>query len=220
MKLTSSTLFVAAAVLVAVAASPASAKKAKAAKAPDAASQVVDTTKPEETSAPSEAKRDPLPPINADDTAFAPSKGKPERGGQGKLEIVTRPSGAEVYYADEYRGKSPIVIDASSGRDDLSIDLDGWNLYKSRVNVWPNQTTTLNIELKLPLGNLKITTTPPKAQITLDGRPIGSTNGAELNVGKVPAGKHALCGNGGGRSGCQQIEVPREDVLKIQLNLK
>lgn len=219
MKIRHSTLFVAA-TLVALSAASASAKKAKAPKTPDNASQVVDTTKPEETSAPTEQKRDPLPPINPDDTAFAPSKGKPERGGQGKLEIVTRPSGAEIYYADEYRGKSPLVIDASSGRDDLSIDLDGWNLFKSRVNVWSNQTTTLNIELKLPLGTLKITTNPPKAQITLDGRPIGSTNGAELNVAKVPAGKHNLCANGGGRGGCQQIEVPREDVLKVHLNLK
>ena len=218
MKLRTSTLLISALIL-GVAAVPAHAKK-KPAKGSDAAAPVADTSAPEQTSAPTEAKRDPLPPINPDDTSFAPSKGKPERGSPAKLEIITRPSGAEVYYADEYRGKSPIVIEANSGRDDLSIDLDGWNLYKSRVNLWPNQTTTLNIELKLPLGGLKITTNPPKAQITLDGRPIGSTNGAELNVGKVPAGKHNLCGNAGGRGGCQAIEVPREDVLKVHLNLR
>lgn len=212
------TLLVGAALILGLFSTPVHAKKKKT--APDVAAPVADTTPPEASGTPTEAKRDPLPPINSDDTAFNPSKGKPERGGQGKLEINTRPSGAEVYYADEYRGKSPITIDASSGRDDLSIDLDGWNLYKSRVNVWPNQTTTLNLELKLPLGGLKVTTNPPKAAITLDGKPIGSTQGAELNVGKVPAGKHTLCGNAGGRSGCQNIEVPREDVLKVQLNLK
>lgn len=205
-----------------IAATPALAKgKAKKAKDDGTAAQVQDTTTPPESGAPSAPeKRDPLPPINNDDTAFAPSVGKPERGGKGKLEIITRPSGAEVYYADEYRGKSPLVIDANSGRDDLSIDLDGWNLYKSRVNVWANKTTTLNLELKLPLGQLKITTIPPAAEVTLDGKPIGRTQGAELNVGRVPAGKHNICGTKGGLSGCQAIEVPREDVLKVQLKLK
>lgn len=165
-------------------------------------------------------KGEAMAPINVDDTAFEPSKGKPERGGKGQLVINTRPSGAEIYYADQYQGKSPITIDANSGRDDLSIDLDGWNLYKSRVNVWNGQTTTLNIELKLPLGNLQVTTNTGKASISLDGRPIGSTQGAALNVSKVPAGKHNLCGSGGGKSGCQAIEVPREETLKVHLNLR
>ena len=210
------TLIAGAALILGLLAVPAHAKKKK---APVAAAPVADTTSPEASSAPTEAKRDPLPPINPDDTAFDPSIGKPERGTPATLEIVTRPSGAEIYYADEYRGKSPITIQASSGRDDLSIDLDGWNLYKSRVNLWPNKTTTLNIELKLPLGTLKITTVPAKAAITLDGKPIGSTQGAELNVGKVPAGKHNICATGGGRSACQAIVVPREDVLPVKLVL-
>jgi len=210
------TLLAGATLILGLLAVPAHAKKKK---APDAAAPVADTTSPDAASAPTEAKRDPLPPINPDDTAFAPSQGKPERGGNGTLEINTRPSGAEIYLADEYRGKSPITIQASSGRDDLSIDLDGWNLYKSRVNIWNGKTTTLNLELKLPLGTLKITTVPGKAAITLDGKPIGSTQGAELNVGKVPAGKHTLCATGGGRNACEAIVVPREDVLPVKLTL-
>lgn len=161
-----------------------------------------------------------LPPINADDTAREPSVGKPERGGEGELEIITRPSGGEVYFADEYRGKSPLSVKVPSGRNDLSIDLDGWNLVKMRVNVWPNKKTTLNLELKLPLGALQIRTVPGKANITLDGKAIGSTKGAELNVGRVPAGKHNLCATAGSLSGCQAIEVPREDTLKVLLKMK
>lgn len=164
--------------------------------------------------------RDALPPINPDDTAFEPSKGKPERGGRGMLEIITRPSGAEVYFADSYRGKTPISVDVPSGRDDLSIDLDGWNLFKSRANIWEGKTTTLNIELKLPLGELLIQTNPGKASVTLDGKPIGSTQGGPMTVRKVPAGKHNLCASAGNKGGCQAIIVPREEVLKVQLNLK
>ncbi len=161
-----------------------------------------------------------LPPINSDDTAREPSVGKPERGGEGELEIITRPSGGEVYFADEYRGKSPLSVKVPSGRNDLSIDLDGWNLVKMRVNVWANKKTTLNLELKLPLGTLQIKTVPPKANITLDGKAIGSTKGAELNVGRVPAGKHNLCASAGSLSGCQAIEVPREDTLKVTIKMK
>ncbi|MBK8804157.1 MAG: PEGA domain-containing protein [Fibrobacteres bacterium] len=175
---------------------------------------------PDTASASAAYKGEAMAPINMDDTAFEPSKGKPERGGKGQLIINTRPSGAEIFYADEYRGKSPLTIEANSGRDDLSIDLEGWNLYKSRVNVWNGQATTLNIELRVPLGNLQVTTNPGKASISLDGRPIGSTQGAALNVAKVPAGKHNLCGSGNGKSGCQAIEVPREETLKVHLNLR
>ncbi len=161
-----------------------------------------------------------LPPINPDDTAREPSVGKPERGGEGELEIITRPSGGEVYFADEYRGKSPQIVKVPSGRNDLSIDLDGWNLVKTRANVWTGKRTTLNMELKLPLGNLQITTVPAKASITLNGRAIGSTNGSYLNVGRVPAGKHNLCATAGSKGGCQAIDVPREDTLKVQIKLK
>lgn len=161
-----------------------------------------------------------LLPINPDDTAREPSVGKPERGGEGELEIITRPSGGEVYFADEYRGKSPLTVKVPSGRNDLSIDLDGWNLVKMRANIWPNKKTTLNLELKLPLGALQIKTIPGKANITLDGKAIGSTKGAELNVGRVPAGKHNLCASAGSLSGCQAIEVPREDTLKLTIKMK
>lgn len=166
------------------------------------------------------SEKQALAPINPDDTAREPSVGKPERGGEGELEIITRPSGGEVYFADEYRGKSPLIVKVPSGRNDLSIDLDGWNLVKSRVNIWPDKRTTLNLELKLPLGNLQITTIPAKANITLNGRAIGSTKGSYLGVGKVPAGKHNLCATAGSLSGCQAIEVPREDTLKVQIKLK
>jgi PEGA domain len=204
-------------------AAPAMAAKGKKKTAPVADSTVAPvadapTTPGGEPTAP-EAK-EALPPINSDDTAFEPSKGKPEHGQPGKLEIITRPSGAEVYYADEYRGKTPIVIDATSGRDDLSLDLDGHNLYKSRVNVWPNATTTLNIELKLPLGDIELTTVPGKAAVTLDGKPIGSTQGGPLTIRKVKDGGHILCGSAGNKGGCQNVTVRREETVKIKLNLK
>jgi hypothetical protein len=210
------TLLACAAVILGILAVPAHAKKKS--KKSDAAAEVVDTTKDSST-APTAMKQAPLPPNDPDDTAYAPSKGKPERGDSGTLEVITRPSGAELYYADEYQGKTPLKLTVPSGRDDMSLVLNGWNLYKQRVNVWKNQTTTMNIELKLPLGTLQITTVPSKAEITLDGRPIGSTQGAELNVEHVPAGKHNLCAVNGGRSDCQAITVPAEDVLKVQLKL-
>jgi len=166
------------------------------------------------------SQKQALAPLKADDTARDPSVGKPERGGVGELEIITRPSGGEVYFADSYQGKSPLSVKVPSGRNDLSIDLDGWNLVKMRVNVWADKKTTLNLELKLPLGNLNITTIPNKANITLDGKAIGSTKGSYLGVGRVPAGKHNLCATAGSMGGCQAIEVPREDTLKVVLKLK
>jgi len=225
MKSIKTKLLTAAALLAAVGlvATPAVAKKAPkkaAAVADSGAAAAVPDAPPEETSAPTEMQKDAFPPINPDDTAFVPSIGKPERGQPGKLEIITRPSGAEVYYADEYRGKTPLVVDATSGRDDLSLDLDGHNLFKSRVNVWPNKTTSLSIELKLPQGDIELTTIPGKASVTLDGRPIGSTQGGPMTIRKVKDGGHILCASAGGKSGCQNVTVLREAVIKVKLQLK
>ncbi len=226
MKTSKMKLFTAAAVLAALGlvATPAIAKggkkKAVPAVADSGAAAAVPDAPPEETSAPTEMQKDAFPPINPDDTAFVPSVGKPERGQPGKLEIITRPSGAEVYYADEYRGKTPLVVETTSGRDDLSLDLDGHNLFKSRVNVWPNKTTSLSIELKLPQGDIELTTIPGKASVTLDGRPIGSTQGGPMTIRKVKDGGHILCASVGGKSGCQSVTVLREAVIKVKLQLK
>lgn len=227
MKSTRLNLLTAAAMIAALGmvAAPAMAAKGKKKSAP--AAQTTDSIAPvEEAPAPASGEptapmeKEAFPAINPDDTAFEPTKGKPERGQPGKLEIITRPSGAEVYYADEYRGKSPLVIDAMSGRDDLSLDLDGHNLYKSRVNVWPNTTTSLSIELKLPQGDVELTTVPGKASITLDGKPIGSTQGGPMTIRKVKDGGHILCGTAGNKSGCQSITVRREETIKVKLVLK
>lgn len=225
MKTSKMKLFTAVAVLAALGlvATPAIAAKAKKKSAPvaaDSAAAMVPDAPPEETSAPTEMQKDAFPPINVDDTAFTPSVGKPERGQPGKLEIITRPSGAEVYYADEYRGKTPLVVETVSGRDDLSLDLDGHNLFKSRVNVWPNKTTSLSIELKLPQGDIELTTIPGKASVTLDGRPIGSTQGGPMTIRKVKDGGHILCATAGSKSGCQSVTVLREAAIKVKLQLK
>lgn len=224
MKSTRLNLLTAAAMIAAIGmvASPAFAKGKKKAEpaAVEGVAPVEEAPAPPSGEPTAPEEREALPPNNPDDTAFEPSKGKPERGQPGKLEIITRPSGAEVYYADEYRGKTPIVIDATSGRDDLSLDLDGHNLYKSRVNVWPNQTTTLNIELKLPQGDIELTTVPGKASITLDGKPIGSTQGGPLTIHKVKDGGHILCGSAGNKGGCQSVTVLREQTIKVKLTLK
>jgi hypothetical protein len=206
-------------------ATPAMAAKGKKASAPVAetaaeAAPVEEEPAPASGEATAPIAREAFAPINPDDTAFDPSRGKPERGQPGKLEIITRPSGAEVYYADEYRGKTPIVIDAISGRDDLSLDLDGHNLYKSRVNIWPNSTTSLSIELKLPQGDIELTTVPGKASVTLDGRPIGSTQGGPMTIRKVKDGGHIICATAGNKSGCQNITVRREETIKVKLVLK
>ncbi len=166
------------------------------------------------------SERQALIPIKSDDTARDPSVGKPERGGEGTLEIMTRPAGGEVYFADEYRGKTPLTVKVPSGRNDLSIDLEGDNIVRMRVNVWPEKTTLLNLELKRPIGTVQVTTVPGSASITLNGRAIGSTKGAYLNIGRVKAGNHILCATAGGRSGCQNISVPAEDTLKVQLKMK
>jgi len=144
----------------------------------------------------------------------------PPRGQRGKISITTTPSKAVVYLAGQNLGKTPIEeMEVNSGRHDLTIMLEGEELVRERVNIWPNQTLVLDKKLILPYGSLTITTTPSKAKVFIDGENVGQTSGAPLTVNNIQAGTRILKVTAGKKSKEMQVEIKGEETLSLEIVL-
>ena len=120
----------------------------------------------------------------------APSE--PATGGisaTGKLSITTTPSGADVYLDAEKKGKTPLTIDAPSGKHLLTITSQGYAPLTEEVNIQAYQTSALSRNLAPQIGTLSVKTTPDKANIYLDGKFIGQS---PIKVPSVLAGEHKV----------------------------
>jgi len=169
-----------------------------------------------------------LPKIAADDTAFAPSVGKPARGEKGSLHVETRPAGLIVFFDGEERGKTPFTTEVRSGRGDVTVMMDDYQFSLGRANVFPNKTTNLYYEVKGQFGVVKVKCRPAseknRVDVYIDERLVGRNMGDWLTISgksnEMRAGKHFIKFKGAGGMAAQEITIKPEDTTKIEITLK
>ena len=94
-------------------------------------------------------------------------------GGTGTIKLSSKPSGADVFINAEYKGKTPITVKVPSGKAQVIVNKEGKLRYTNTVNVKPNQTLKLtSIKLGNIYGEVRLTSVPPRATITYDGKTI------------------------------------------------
>jgi len=145
----------------------------------------------------------------------------PPRGQMGFVEIITTPEKATVYLDAEELGLSPIEKRPfRTGRFDLTIMLGGEELINERVNVWPDQTLTIEKKLVMPYGAILLTTKPGYTRVFIDGEEIGRTAGGPLTINNVTAGTHLIKVSAKGRRSREvEVTVNGEDTTKIDIKL-
>jgi hypothetical protein len=144
----------------------------------------------------------------------------PPRGQMGQVVIHTTPEKALVYLGGKKLGSTPIETEFETGRHTLTIMLNGEELVKERVNIWPNKITTIEKTLKMPYGSVTVTTIPANASVSIDGEPVGSTSGGPLTINHVESGTRVFKITSKGKR-AKEIRVnvlPEEDV-KVDVNL-
>jgi len=169
-----------------------------------------------------------LPKIAADDTAFAPSVGKPARGEKGSLHVETRPAGLIVFFDGEERGKTPFTTEVTSGRGDISIMMDDYQFNMGRANVFPGKTTNLYYEVKGQFGIVKVkvknASEKNKAEVLIDDRLVGRNMGDWLTISgksaEMRVGKHFLKVRGSAGLAAQEIQIKPEDTTEVVITLK
>lgn len=146
----------------------------------------------------------------------------PPRGGQGNVKIITTPEKAVAYLDGVKLGLTPIDTAFESGRKTLTIMLNGEELVHERVNVWPNQTLTVEKKLLMPYGNVVIHANPIKVNyhVTIDGEDVGSTKGGVLTINHLEAGTRVIRLSNGRHSKETNVNILPEQSVDLNVDFK
>jgi hypothetical protein len=103
----------------------------------------------------------------------------------GTLKVVSPVPNADVFIDGATVGKVPVEKQVSGGEHFVVVQLDGYKKFELKVRLEPGQTQTVSAELKA-VGRLRILSTPPGANVLINGLPQGHTP-LELNELEVGA---------------------------------
>ena len=95
----------------------------------------------------------------------------------GKLDIVSRPSGASVVIDGEFRGHTPLgELKVAAGEHRLTLQAPRYSSYLAQIAVkGRGELQQFEISLQPAWANISIDSTPPGATVLVDGEAMGVT---------------------------------------------
>jgi hypothetical protein len=97
---------------------------------------------------PARAERAPAaPPAQSQPAQRAPAV-EPAASGQGLMQVVSRPSGAQVILDGRIVGRTPLSIEVPDGAHDVRLDLTGFRRWETSVEVIAGQPTRVAASLE------------------------------------------------------------------------
>jgi len=147
----------------------------------------------------------------------------PPRGGHGRIKIITKPEKVLAYLGGVNLGLTPIDTEFESGRHSLTLMLEGEELVRQRINIWPDSTTTIRRSLRMPYGTLVIKPDPVgiNYQIFVDSQIVGDVNNTGVTtLNRIDAGTRTIGIFSGKRSKEYQVVVPAEQTVELNVELK
>jgi hypothetical protein len=95
-------------------------------------------------------------------------------GEQGVLKVVSMTPEAEVFIDGADVGKVPQEKRVGAGDHPVVVRLEGFKQFEQKVRVEAGQSVTVQAQLK-PVGRLRVLSTPPNANVIINGIPAGRT---------------------------------------------
>jgi hypothetical protein len=102
-------------------------------------------------------------------------------GDMGLLKVVSTVPEALVFVDGAALGKVPQEKKVSAGEHPVVVRLEGYKQFEQKVRVEAGQTVTVQADLKA-VGRLRLLTTPSKANVMINGLPVGQTPLTDLDV--------------------------------------
>lgn len=148
----------------------------------------------------------------------------------GSLFVTSVPEGARIYVDGVACGKAPYSDDRiKPGEHTVRAEIDGYAPVERTVNVGLAQKVREELRLENVRGRLEIRTTPPGAQIVVDGRPSGTTKSSRpsattsdvLIIDNLDAGEHTLVVKRDGYAEVVKhpvVEVGRTSVTNVKMH--
>ena len=115
--------------------------------------------------------------INAGDVQTLPIvlKGLP-----GTLRLASVPEGARFYVNDVAHGKGPLVLPGlKPGAYEVRAELEGYGTLSKTITIANGESANEEFRLSNVMGRIEVRTSPPGAQVFLDGRLVGMTKSAD-----------------------------------------
>jgi hypothetical protein len=106
----------------------------------------------------------------------------------GKLKIVSPVPEAVIFIDGERIGTAPQEKDVPAGEHFVVVTKPGYKKFEQKVELDVGQTMTVSAELAAA-GALRVLSTPPGADVLVDGQVIGQT---PLNVDDIDVGEHVV----------------------------
>ncbi|HYW65267.1 MAG TPA: protein kinase [Candidatus Dormibacteraeota bacterium] len=137
--------------------------------------------------------------------------------------ISSRPPGADVFInGAKQSGQTPAALPLAPGHYDVVLRLPGYAPYVGEVQAKDNIQTTLDAELKersqTHVAWAQVATTPPGAEILVDGNPTGQISPARV---QIPSGTHVIALKLNGFQVVRRgIEVSEGSTVPVTENLK
>ncbi len=91
------------------------------------------------------------------------------------VRLVSVPEGAEIIINQEYRGKTPTQLRLLPGEYTLRLQKEGYRTWEGPLNVDAEHAGPVNVRLTPLRGRVIILSTPPGADVTIDGKIKGVT---------------------------------------------
>lgn len=104
----------------------------------------------------------------------------------GRLEVASNPSEANVSVDGEFRGRTPLSLRLAPGRTHrLALSKPGYETATRELSIAADSGRRLAIDLTPQYGEIEVVSTPPNAEVWVDGQQRGTTP-AKLELTAVP----------------------------------
>lgn len=121
----------------------------------------------------------PKPPVVKEKPAVTPKPLPPPApiiGGEGSIRVTSSPSGADIFVDGVNVGQTPATIKAKAGAVRVLVTEGGETLpCRQTVQVQTGKTSSVTCVLGALFGQVDINSSPPRAEVYLDGKLLGKT---------------------------------------------
>ena len=135
----------------------------------------------------------------------------------GRLILETTPSGAKAYIGNDLIGVTPLTQDKPVGKYVITLKKPGFRDKIIETNVAPDEPLDIYIELAEQTGSLKITTTPPGAEVHINDAYQGET---PIPIQKKPGAYRVLVKKDGYREISEEIVIEDNITKNIHRELE
>lgn len=139
----------------------------------------------------------------------------------GSLFILTEPPGANVYLDNITKGQTPLDLINLPVKDYIiKVELDDYQKIERRISVQYGENTTQKYNLDPLPGKLSLFTTPPSANININGKHYKSGSNGIASI-ELPVGRYNLkITKKGYEPAKREVFIRPNDLGTLDINLK